>query len=93
MTGCVDCAYAVKENGKPVWCKFHMQEVGETNYCDNFLDVMDSPRTQTMIDRLAEISTGKKRSSLPTENKIKNIIAWILIALIIGFAIYVFLFF
>ena len=86
------CAYSKKENGKAVWCKFHLEAVNDNKVCDDFLDYLDSPVMSTLLK-----SETKKNNvtppKLPISNRIKDICAWFLIIFFILAAVLVFLYF
>lgn len=91
--GCGICAYAQKENGKAVWCKFHREKVTENNTCDDFLDTLDSPVMSTLLESVtSKGKTSHQKSGLPVGNRIKDILAWILIVLFILSGILAFLY-
>lgn len=90
--GCKCCAYAVMEDGKPVWCKFHDLEVTEKNTCDDYLDFMDAPYMDELIENARDDQSEPIKAEVRVNNRIKDILAWVIIAVIIIAAILTFLF-
>ena len=90
MSGtCSKCEYAEMENGKVTWCRFHRQKINPNNYCDHFLDLWDSPYFNGLLEKKYK---GKK-ASLSGSYIVRDVLAWILIAIIILASIAVFLYF
>ena len=90
---CGNCAYAEKNNGRPVWCKFHGESINENNICNDYLDYLDSP----VMSSLLKSVHGKKEEKeadkrIPLKYRIKDSIAWAVILFFIAAGVLAFLY-
>ena len=60
ITNCGDCAY-VKKEGNKMWCPFHDVAVSSRLVCDDFLNEMDSPQWQSLLDGMGDQNTSAKK--------------------------------
>lgn len=60
ITNCGDCAYVKEADGK-LWCPFHDLPVHRKVVCDDFLNELDSPQWNSLLDGLGADNTSRKK--------------------------------
>lgn len=83
--GCWNCAYSVRENGQPVYCRFHCEEVTQENVCDDYLNFLDAPAA-------AQLFSSRPLPKLPFRNRVKDALAWVIIAVFTAAGVLAFLY-
>mgnify|MGYP007090140565 CR=1 FL=1 len=90
---CGNCAYAQKEDGEVVWCKFHKEKITENSSCDDFLDFLDTPVMSSLLSEVVKKdTTGISKKGSSVKNHIKDFFAWVLILCFIVAGIVAFLY-